>query len=124
MEAFFIFNDSSLKEDKLLSVLSAFAVVDMTGNAADLLQAVDIIRQRHPDAFIFDTSILDGGGAELITSRLDGKAPLVILPRNYKIRDACTYVSVSFEFTELCDYTWLMRSIGGIIRQYHGQDAR
>ncbi len=124
MKAYFIFNDSSLKEDKLLPILSALVAVDTVGIASDLLEAVDQIRRKHSDAFIFDSSILDGRGIELLTPTLDDKGPLVILPRNYQITETCTYVGVSFEVTALHDHNWLMRSIGGLIRQYHGQNAR
>lgn len=121
LKGYFIFNDSSLKENKLLPLLSALVAVDTVGSAADMLEAVDAIRQRHSDAFIFDSSILDGRDAGLLGPALAGKGPLVILPRNYRIKEACTFVGVSFEFREFNDYNWLMRSIGGMIRQYHGQ---
>ena len=124
MKAYFIFNDSSLKEDKLLPILSALVAIDTAGKASNLLDAVDIIRQKHPDSFLFDSTLLDGCGDELPTPRLDGKGPLVILPANYQIRESCTYVGVSIDCTELCGYNWLMRSIGRMIRQYHRQDAR
>ncbi|MEJ2697421.1 MAG: hypothetical protein P8013_12310 [Candidatus Sulfobium sp.] len=124
MKAYFIFNDSSLKEDKLLPLLSALVNVDTVGSAPDLLEAVDVIRQQHSDAFIFDSSVLDVRGTEFLTPHMDDRGPLVILPRNYQIKEACTYISVSFEFKQLYDYKWLMSSIGCMIRQYHGQDAR
>lgn len=123
MKAYFIFNDSSLKEDKLLSVLSALVVIEIVGSACDLFEAVDIIRQKHNGAFVFDSSILDGRGAGLLTPPPDAAKPLVILPRNYQIMETCIYVGVSFEFRQPHDYNWLMRSIGGLIRQHHRQDA-
>jgi hypothetical protein len=124
LKAYFIFHESSLKEDKLLPILSALVAVDTVGSASTLFEAVDIIRQKHSDAFIFDSSILDARGSDLLTPAVDDKGPLVILPRNYQINETCTYVGVSIEFTELYDYNWLMRSIGCLIRQYHGQDAK
>ncbi len=123
MKAYFIFNDSSLKEDKLLPILSALVVVDTVGSACDLFEAVDMIRQKHAGAFVFDSSILDGRGAGLPAPPRDARNPLVILPRNYQIKETCTYVGVSFEFRQLHDYNWLMRSIGCLIRQHHRQDA-
>jgi hypothetical protein len=122
MKAFFIFNESSFRDDRLIPLISAFADIDSMGVCEDLLEAVDAVRQRYPDAAIFDVGILDQE-PYLFSPVVNGrKAPLVILPENYQIREKCTYVGVDFSAGDHHSRDWLVRSVKKMIREYHGQD--
>jgi len=123
MKAFIIFNDSSLKNDRIVPLISAFADIESLGVSEDLLESVDAIRQQYPEAAIFDVSVLDQEPDLLIPLLTSRKAPLIILPENYQIRDRCTYVGVDFTSADRQCLDWLVRSMKRMIREYHSQDA-
>lgn len=105
-------------------MLSAFMNVESIGLASDLLDALETIRQRHPNAPIFDSSICSEKKGELLTSLLNIGRSIIILRKCYSIRGRCVYIGGDIDFSKHTDFDWVVKAIGQIINEYHNEDAR
>lgn len=121
MKVFFIFNESSLRNDKIIPLISVFADIESIGKTRDLLEAIDIIRQRYPETTISDQKILNVNPQTLTPLFKKDHGPLIILPGNYQIKEKCIYAGLDFSSEDLGDLDWIIRSIKRMIREYHDQ---
>ncbi len=115
MKVFFILADCSLRNENAMSLISAFVNIESIGQAADLLEALKIIRQRHPNTPIFNSSIYSENKRDLFMSLLNEGRSIVILPENYRVKGKCKCIGVDIDFNDLIDFDWVINSIGRIL---------
>jgi DNA-binding NarL/FixJ family response regulator len=122
MKAFVIIsNDSLSRSGMMVSVVSAFASIDSIGAADNLVEAVDLIRQRYPNAVIFDSRLFEEGRHSCLLSVLDSKGSFVLLPRNGQFNDKCIYIGIDFSEGEQKE--WLLNEISRTLLEYHASPA-
>jgi hypothetical protein len=124
VKVFFIFIDVSPRSEDAISLISAFVSIESIGQAADLLEALEIIRQRHPDTPIFNSSIYSENKRDLFMSLLNEGRPIAILPENYSFRGKCKYIGVNIDFSDLTDFHWVINSIGQILHNNRPEAAK
>jgi hypothetical protein len=123
LKVFFIFNEASLGNDKIIPLISVFADIESIGKSQDLLEAIDAIRQRYPQTAIADEKILNGNPRTLTPMLKKEQGPLIILPENYRLKEKCVYAGLDFSSKDLGDLDWIIRSIKRMIRECHDQTA-
>jgi hypothetical protein len=125
VKLFIILNDSFLKNADTIPLISAFVRIDSIGVAADMLEALENIRQRHPNAPIFNSNIIcNEKKRDFLISLLKIRPSVIILPQNYTVRGKCTYLGVDVDFNGLIDFGWAMSSLDQIIHKYHDRDSK
>lgn len=124
MKVFFILTDFSSRNKDAISLISAFVNIESIGQAADLLEALEIIRQRHPNAPIYNSNIYSENKQYLFTSLLNEGRSIVILPENYSVRGKCKYIGVNIDFDDLIDFDWIINSIGQILHENRAKGAK
>ena len=84
----FIADDSALVRERLVSMLCDVDGVEIVGQAADGIQAADLIRELKPDAVTLDISMPGGTGLDVLQKIRRyvphfKEAPIVIMLSNY-----------------------------------------
>ncbi|HEX8237255.1 MAG TPA: response regulator transcription factor [Abditibacteriaceae bacterium] len=84
----FIADDSAMVRERLVSMLCDVEGVEVAGEAEDVLQATDLIRELKPDAVTLDIRMPGGTGLDVLKQiRRDvpqfQQAPVVIMLSNY-----------------------------------------
>ncbi len=80
----FIADDSEMVCDRLASLLAPIEGVTIAGQAHDVPDAIDSIRQLKPDAVILDIQMPGGSGFDVLQQvKKDTPAPVVIIMTNY-----------------------------------------
>jgi hypothetical protein len=122
---FIILNTSLLKNEDTISLISAFVRIDSIGLAADLPEALEHIRQKHPNAPIFNSNITcSEKKRNLLISLLKIGRSIIILPQNYNVRSKCTYLGIDVGSKGLIDFGWVMHSLDQIIHKCHAGDGK
>jgi hypothetical protein len=125
MKLFIILNNSLPKNEDTISLISAFVRIDSIGLAEDLPEALEHIRQRHPNAPIFNSTVIcSEEKRDLLISLLKIGRSIIILPRNYTFRSKCTYLGVDVASGSLIDFGWAMSSLDQIIHKCHAGDDK
>jgi hypothetical protein len=125
MKVFFILTDFSSRNEDAISLISAFVNIESIGQAADLLEALEIIRQRHPNTPIFNSNVYSEKNRQtLFMSLLNEGRPIVILPENYSVRGKCKYIGVNIDFNGLIDFDWVINSIVQILHENRAEGAK
>jgi hypothetical protein len=124
VKVFFIVSDFSSRNEDAISLISAFVNIESVGQAADLLEALEIIRQRHPNTPIFTSTIYFENKHDLFMSLLNEGRSIVILPENYNVRGKCKYLGVNIDFNDLIDFDWVINSIGRILHENRTEGAK
>jgi hypothetical protein len=125
VKLFIILNNSLLKNADTIPLISAFVKIDSIGLATDLLEALENIRQRHPNAPIFNSNIIcNEKKRDLLISLLKIRRSVVILPQNYTVRSKCTYLGIDVDVNSLIDFGWVMSSLDQIIHKHHAGDSK
>jgi hypothetical protein len=125
MKLFIVLNNSLLKNADTISLISAFVRIDSIGLATDLLEALENIRQRHPNAPILNSNIIcNEKKRDLLLPLLNIRRSIIILPQNYTVRSKCTYLGVDVDFNSLIEFGWVMSSLDQIIHEYHARDGK
>jgi len=124
VKVFFIISDFSLRNEDAISLISAFVNIESIGQAADLLEALEIIRQRHPNTPIFNSNIYSENKQNLFMSLLNEGRSIVILPENYSVRGKCKYIGVDIDFNDLIDFDWVINSIGQILHENRAEGVK
>ncbi len=123
MKVFFIFRDSDEKGRNIATLMSAFASIESIGQADDMLDAIEAIQNRYPEAVVSDERILERT-SELFSTLFDGvKGPLVIVSEDYRVREKSIYIGLEFSSADSLNFEWIIRSIRTVIEEYHGKTA-
>ncbi len=116
MKVFFILQESSLKNREAIALISAFVRIESIGIALDLPEALDVIRQSHPDAHIFDSNVLGEKRKDVLTSLLSIGRSIIILPKNHAAIRKCVYVGTHIDSSnELIDLEWVTKALSQVI---------
>jgi hypothetical protein len=123
VKLFFIFAAPNAKDKNIAVLISAFANIDSFGQAHDMIEAIEIIQTRYPEAMLADDKSL-AEKPEVLTSLLDeGKSPLIVLPEDHKTKEASVYVGLDLSSVDPLSLDWLIKSILKIIEECYGRQA-
>jgi len=83
----FIADDSSEVRERIRMLLSELKEVEMIGEANNVQEAIENIRQQGPDVVILDIRMPGGSGIDVLREIVKkGRAPVVIMLTNYPHR--------------------------------------
>ncbi len=123
MKAFIILpNNSASKSGMLLSMISAFVNVESVGVAENVVEAVDIIQRRYPDAPIFNSGMLEDKEYGYLASVLEDNGSFIMLSRHQELGDRCIYLSIDLSLAEQTE--WVLNEIGETMREYQHFTAK
>jgi two-component system, NarL family, invasion response regulator UvrY len=95
-------DDSAVVRDRLAALLSALEGIEVSGQAADVISATHLIRERTADVLISDLDLPVSSGIELLhTVRRERGSMLVIILTDYdhpKLRQMCANLGADFYF--------------------------
>jgi DNA-binding NarL/FixJ family response regulator len=95
-----IVDDSPIVQDRLSTLLLDLPEVELIGQAQEVNQAIQAIRELKPDAVILDIRIPGGSGIDVLEAiKKDAPAPIVIVLTNYpypQYRERCAQAGAEF----------------------------
>jgi hypothetical protein len=119
VKVFFILHESSLRNREAIALISAFVKIESIGTASDLAEALDIIRQSHLGAPIFNSGVFGEKRRDVLVSLLTVGRSVIILPKNYATNRRCVYVGVDIDAAnERTDLDWVIKALSPIIIKY------
>ena len=124
MKVFFILTNVSSRNEDAISLISAFVNIESVGQAGDLLEALEVIRQRHPNIPIFTSKIYCENKRDLFMALLNEGRSIVILPTNYSVRSKCRYIGANLDFNDFIDFDWVINCIERILHDNSAEGAK
>ncbi|MBI3649923.1 MAG: response regulator transcription factor [Acidobacteria bacterium] len=121
----FIVDDSTIMQERLITLLSEIAAVEIVGQAYSALTAMAAIAHAQPDVIILDIQMTGGAnGIEVLKEvKKQSAAPRVIMLTNYpypQYRQQCLQAGADFFFDKSSEFNevpkilkqWLQKSFG------------
>jgi DNA-binding NarL/FixJ family response regulator len=104
-----IADDSAIVRERLVSMLSEFAGIEIVGQARDSIEAIDEIRRLKPDVVVLDIRMPGGSGIDVLRAiKKDQKAvPKVIILTNFpysQYRKKCMDAGADFFFDKSSEF--------------------
>jgi hypothetical protein len=101
MKAFIISpTGPSSKIGTLISLVSALGSIESIGFADSLVEAINIIGQRYPNALIFDSRVLKEKGQDYLVSSLESRGSFIMMPNKRDLNDKYLYIGIDFSIAE------------------------
>jgi DNA-binding NarL/FixJ family response regulator len=115
----FIADDSRAIIERLTDLLKEVAGVQVVGQAANVLQAIDKIDESNPDALILDLQMPGGSGLDVLRAIRPGHPALsVIICTNYpyvQFREECINAGANFFLDKSADFEKIPDILRGLI---------
>lgn len=115
----FIADDSAIVRERLIEIISELKGIDIIGQAGDVAEALESIRNLRPDAVILDIQMPNGSGIDVLENiKKEVPAPLVIILTNYpypQYQKKCMDAGADFFFDKSTEFEKVMKVLGGLI---------
>jgi DNA-binding NarL/FixJ family response regulator len=114
----FIADDSLEIRNRIITMLSDLETVDMIGEAENVEDAINSIREIKPDVVILDIRMPGGSGIDVLEN-IDkrNRVPVVIMLTNYpypQYRKKCMDAGADFFFDKSGEFEKVIEVVGGI----------
>jgi DNA-binding NarL/FixJ family response regulator len=114
-----IADDSAVVRERLIEMLSDLKGVEIIGQAADGLEALNSIRKLKPDAVILDIQMPNGSGIDVLQRiKKKRRRPILIILTNYgdsAYRTKCMDAGADFFFDKSTQFDEVMKVLTGLI---------
>ncbi len=98
----FIADDSSALRERLVAMLGEMDEVEVIGQARNVTEAIELIRESRPEVVILDIRMPGGSGIDVLENiKSEGPSPVVIMLTNYpypQYRRRCLEAGADFFF--------------------------
>ncbi len=116
-----IADDSGAVRERIKLLLSDIEDVEMIGEARNVGQAMEQIRQLIPDVIILDIRMPDGSGMDVLRHiRKRGGLPVVIMLTSYphpQYRKRCMEAGADFFFDKTEEFEKVAEAVSGSLKQ-------
>ncbi len=114
----FIADDSREIRNRIITMLSDLETIDMIGQAENVEDAINSIREINPDVVILDIRMPGGSGIDVLEN-IDkrNRVPVVIMLTNYpypQYRKKCMDAGADFFFDKSGEFEKVIEVISGI----------
>jgi DNA-binding NarL/FixJ family response regulator len=114
-----VVDDSAIVRERLISMLSELADVEVVGQAQDAHEAIEAISKLKPDVVILDIRMRRGSGIEVLeTIKKDTPSTTVIMLTNYpypQYRKKCMDAGANFFFDKSTEFEKIAEVLGQLI---------
>jgi len=111
----FVADDSAPIRKRLITLLSGTDNVEIVGQARDVAETINFVRELKPDVVILDIRLPDGSGIDVLeTIRQEKPVPKVIMLTNYpfvQYRRKCLEAGASFFFDKSTEFYKIPQAI-------------
>jgi len=123
----FIADDSAPIRERLITLLSGTGNVEIVGQARDVSETINSVRESRPDVVILDVQMPDGTGIDVLEAiGKERPAPKVIMLTNYPFahyRRKCLETGASFFFDKSTEFHKLLQAVEQLsTAEARGQD--
>jgi DNA-binding NarL/FixJ family response regulator len=116
-----IADDSSIVRERLVDMVSELEGVEIAGQAANGLEAIDGVRRLKPDAVILDIQMPGENGIDVLAQiKKEKPAVTVIMLTNYphpEFREKCTEAGADFFFDKSTQFGEVIEALRNWIQR-------
>lgn len=116
----FIVDDSLVVRERLVAMLSELPNIQIIGQAADAPEAINSIRELHPDAVVLDIRMPHGTGIDVLEAiKNNNSSPIIIILTNYpypQYQKKCMDLGAHYFFDKSSEFD---KVIGALERLAH-----
>jgi DNA-binding NarL/FixJ family response regulator len=117
----FIADDSSEMRERIRMLLSELEKVEMIGEAENVQEAIENIRQKGPDVVILDIRMPGGNGIDVLREiEKNDQVPIIIMLTNYphqQYRKKCMDAGADFFFDKSKEFEKVVEVLNNQIQQ-------
>jgi DNA-binding NarL/FixJ family response regulator len=117
----FIADDSSEVRERIRMLLSELEKVEMIGEAENVQEAIENIRQKGPDVVILDIRMPGGNGIDVLREiEKNDQVPIIIMLTNYphqQYRKKCMDAGADFFFDKSKEFEKVVEVLNNQIQQ-------
>ena len=118
----FVVDDSQMMRERLIESMADIEGVEIAGQSGDPFEALDGIRDSHPDVVILDIRLPRRSGIDLLKDiKEKPAAPLVIMVTNYpyrQYRQACMAEGADYFFSKIDEFEKIRETLSRIRHHY------
>lgn len=116
-----VVDDSTALRERITTMLSEMPGVDIAGEAADVGEAIKVIRARKPDVVLLDIHMPGGSGIDVLHAvKRELPATIVIMFTNYAFpsyRTACEKAGADHYFDKFTEHDRMLATVGELTRR-------
>jgi DNA-binding NarL/FixJ family response regulator len=111
----YIVDDSQVMRERVAESVADIAGVEIAGQSSDPFEALDGIRELHPDVVILDIRLPGRSGIEVLKDiKANPAAPVVIMITNYpyrQYRQACKAAGADYFFSKIDEFEMIRETL-------------
>ena len=123
MLSVYIVDDSKMMRERLRELMADIAGVEIVGQSGDPFEALDSIREAHPDVVILDIRLPRRSGIDVLKDiKKEARAPIVIMITNYpyrQYRQGCLAAGADYFFSKIDEFEMIRDTLSRI--EHHHQ---
>ena len=114
----YIVDDSDVMRERLAELASDIAGIEVTGQSANPFDALNRIKEEHPDIVILDIRLPGKNGIEVLKDiKKESPAPIVIMITNYpyrQYRQGCMAAGADYFFSKTDEFETIRETLSRI----------
>jgi DNA-binding NarL/FixJ family response regulator len=118
----YIVDDSDVMRERLAELASDIAGIEVTGQSANPFDALNRIKEEHPDIVILDIRLPGKNGIEVLKDiKKESPAPIVIMITNYpyrQYRQGCMAAGADYFFSKTDEFEMIRETLSRIGRDH------
>jgi len=123
----YIVDDSQVMRERLTESVKEIEGVEIAGQSGDPFEALDGIRESHPDVVILDIRLPRRSGIDLLKDIKEYPAtPVVIMVTNYpyrQYRQACMAAGADYFFSKIDEFEMIRATLSRIKPHYQKKNS-
>ena len=118
----YIVDDSDLMRERLVELASDITGIEVTGQSGNPVDALNSIKNEHPDIVILDIRLPGRSGIDVLKDiKRDSPAPIVIMITNYpypQYRKGCLDAGADYFFSKINEFETIRETLNRIGREH------
>jgi DNA-binding NarL/FixJ family response regulator len=114
----YIVDDSEVMRERIAESVADIADIEIVGQNGDPFEALDTIRNLHPDVVILDIRLPGRSGIDVLKDiKKESRAPIVIMITNYpyrQYRQGSMAAGADYFFSKINEFDMIRETLSGI----------
>ena len=111
----YIVDDSDVMRERLAELASDIAGIEVTGQSGNPFDALNRIKEKHPDIVILDIRLPGKSGIDVLKDiKKESPAPIVIMITNYpyrQYRQGCMSAGADYFFSKIDEFEMIRETL-------------